>query len=117
MGSTTDWIHVMGNPTYTLSSYYYTRWSGKRFKMPFTGTKVAWIGPRTAAYGKARVYLDGILRATIDQSGATGWRQRIWESPTVKNGAHTLEIVALGALVPGWTNTTVVVDAFDVTTP
>ncbi len=111
------WVRC-ANPTYFLSSYQYSRWSGARYEASFTGTKVAWVGPKVNTYGKAKVYIDGVYEATVDcfaPTGETGWRYRIWESETLARGAHTIAIVPTGTGNAAALNTVVVVDALDVT--
>jgi len=109
---------VMGaNTTYTASTYTYSRWSGPVYKAYFSGTKVAWIGPKTNAYGCAKVYIDGVYKATVDcyaPAASTGWRYKIWESAELASGTHTIEIRPTGTKRAASLNTIVVVDALDV---
>jgi len=77
---------------------------------------VAWMGPKTYMYGKANVYIDGTLRATVDCYSATmGWRYKIWESAALTRGSHYLQIKPTGTKRAAATNSIVVVDALDVT--
>jgi hypothetical protein len=102
------------NGTYTDGSYRYSRWAGTRYQAWFTGTGVAWIGPRTGDYGRAAVYIDGVYQTTVSQFGPMGWRNRIWESPTLPYKTHVLEIRVLGTKDAASRGTTIVVDALDV---
>lgn len=108
-----SWI-ACSNPTYTASSYHYSRWPGARVKYTFRGTKVAWLGPRTPFYGRAAVYVDGVHEATVSQYGMMGWRCRVWESGILPPGEHTIEIRVLGTKDAGSSGLTIVVDGFDV---
>jgi len=111
---TGTWIKAT-NPTYTLSTYAYSRWAGPIYSASFTGTKVAWIGPKTYMYGKANVYIDGAFKGTVDCYSATmGWRDRIWESAALPYGTHTIQIRPTGTKTAASTNTIVVVDGLDV---
>jgi len=103
------------NATYTDTTYSYSRWAGAKISYTFTGTKVAWIGPRALNYGRAEVWIDGVKKATLSQYGVLGWRYRVWESATLAAGRHTIEIRVLGTKEAASTNTIVVVDGFDVT--
>lgn len=108
------WINC-SNPTYTGGTYRYSRWPSAKYTLTFTGTRIAWIGPRTRDYGKAAIYIDGSHVATLSQFGLMGWRYRVWESPVLPRGQHTLEIRALGTKQADSTSANVVIDCFDVT--
>jgi hypothetical protein len=108
------WIDAI-NPTYHDMTYIYSRWAAHEFRMSFTGTRVAWIGPLTPFYGMADVYIDGAYVATVDCYRPTqGWRERIWESGTLSAGPHTIEIRPTGTKNPASTAANIVIDAIDV---
>jgi len=107
------WV-TAANSTYTNGTYRYSRWAGAKIRYTFTGTKVAWLGPRTTAYGKADVYIDGVKKATVSQYGVMGWRYRVWESGTLPSGSHTIEIRVLGTKESASSSANIVVDGFDV---
>ena len=112
------WI-ASTNPVYTESTYAYSRWAGTACEVAFTGTRVAWIGPRASTYGIADVYIDGVKVATVDtyrtNRAPQGWREIVWESATLAPSTHTLSIRPTGAKNPAATAANVVVDAIDVT--
>lgn len=110
---TGSWI-AASSTTYVGGGYRYSRWAGAKISYTFTGTKIAWIGPRTGSYGRADVYIDGVKRATVSQYGTLGWRYRVWESGTLSRGVHTIEIRVLGTKESASSGTIVVVDGFDV---
>ena len=110
---TGSWV-TCSSGTYTGGTYRYSRWAGARLRYTFTGTKIAWIGPRALNYGRAEVWIDGVKKATVSQYGALGWRYRVWESSTLTAGRHTIEIRVLGTKEAASSNTIVVVDGFDV---
>ncbi|MFN8629822.1 MAG: PKD domain-containing protein [Chloroflexota bacterium] len=57
--------------------YRSARVVGAAFAMTFTGRTVVWFGPKSPSSGSARVYVDGIYRATINlQSTARSQRAR-----------------------------------------
>lgn len=109
-----SWV-TCSSTSYTDGTYRYSRWAGARIRYTFTGTKVAWIGPRALNYGRADVYIDGVKKAALSQYGVLGWRYRVWESSALSSGSHTIEIRVLGTKDAASTNTIVVVDGFDVT--
>jgi hypothetical protein len=108
------WIYAT-NSAYIADSYRYSRYANAIYTATFNGTKVAWIGPRTGQYGRAKVYIDGALQGTVSQYGATGWRHRVWESKTLPVGNHTIKIVPTGTKDAVSKSTNIVIDALDVT--
>jgi dipeptidyl aminopeptidase/acylaminoacyl peptidase len=63
----------------------------------FTGTSVAWVGSLGPTRGSARIYVDGVLKATVSAYSATYVYRRLlfaWSWPT--QGAHKLKIVVVG---------------------
>jgi hypothetical protein len=85
-------------------------------KLTFTGTGVKWIGFSDPWSGKAQVYLDGALAATVDTYAANQTAQSIqYSADNLANGSHTLTIVALGTEDAQSAGAWVWVDAFDVT--
>ena len=103
------------NPAYLGGGYQYSRWRGSSFRTTFTGTRVAWIGPRTGNYGQVDVFINNVRQDPVCQFGPTGWRYRIWESEVLPRGTHTLELRVRGARSPLSSGNTIVIDALDVT--
>ncbi len=68
----------------------------KRATLSFYGRAVAWVAPTGAAYGKAKVYIDGRYEATVDLNGADGDRIQVFKKNWSKNGGHTISIKVLG---------------------
>jgi hypothetical protein len=90
--------------------------AGARATLSFTGTQVTWISGSATVTGIANVYLDGSLVATIDTYSPTLQTQvKMYTSPVLSPGTHTLTIEATGTKNPSSGNAWVVVDAFDVT--
>jgi mannan endo-1,4-beta-mannosidase len=102
------------NAAYIAKGYNYSRYTNATFTKTFTGTRVAWIGPKTPGYGRAKVYIDGILKGTVSQYGATGWRYKVWESASLPYGNHTMKIVPTGTKDAASKGTIIVIDAIDV---
>jgi hypothetical protein len=90
--------------------------AGSQAKITFTGTGVKWIGFSDPWSGIAKVYVDGILTATIDTYASVQKAQAIQYSvANLSNATHTLAIVATGTHSPQSGGSWVWVDAFDVT--
>jgi len=63
----------------------------------FTGRAVAWVAPVSPAYGKVRVYIDGVLKATLDLGAlGTGSRRVMYAADFSGSTRHTIRIANLG---------------------
>lgn len=63
----------------------------------FTGKSIAWIAPKSAGRGSARVYVDGIYRGTVSlYSRVTLARQVVFVRSWTTVGTHTIKIVVVG---------------------
>lgn len=109
---TGTWISPV-NPTYLAGRYSYSRWPTANYRRTFVGRYVTWIGPRTNAYGTAKIYIDGVYRATVDQYGTQGWRYAVWESPELAFGVHTIDIKPTGLKRAASSGTSIVIDAIE----
>jgi len=102
------------NSAYIAGAYRYSKYPTASYTKMFNGTRVAWIGPKTGNYGRAKVYIDGVLKGTVSQYGTMGWRTKVWESASLPAGNHTLKIVPTGTKDAASKNTIIVIDAIDV---
>jgi hypothetical protein len=86
--------------------------SGKpTFQMTFKGTGIDWYATKTKSSGKAIVYIDGVNKGTIDlYAGSAAYGAKVYGSPTLANGVHTIKIVLTGAKQTAATGTDVSVD-------
>ncbi|MBI5232539.1 MAG: hypothetical protein HY876_10305 [Coriobacteriales bacterium] len=79
----------------------------------FYGTGVTWLGTRSTASGKAQVYVDGVLKATVDLwAGRTTYARRIFATSGLPKGTHAVQIVPVGTHNAVATGNAVAVDAF-----
>ena len=91
--------------------------AASRATFTFTGTGVKWIGYHDQWSGIAKVYLDGVLKATIDTYSASALAQAPGYAVSgLSNAAHTVAIVVAGQHNIKSIGSWVWVDAFDVTT-
>ncbi|HEY2298438.1 MAG TPA: beta-galactosidase [Jatrophihabitans sp.] len=115
---TGTWSHV-ANQSYTGGDYKntesFSKIAGDSLTVPFSGTAVRWIGPRTNNHGLADVYVDGVKQATVDDSGSQN-QAVIFQKTGLADGRHTLKIVVDGAHGSGSTDNYVSIDAVDVPT-
>jgi hypothetical protein len=76
----------------------------------FRGTSVRWFTVRNRYQGKARVYVDGVLKSTVDNySSSTMYKVRRMVRG-LADTVHTLKIVVLGRHHAGARGNTVTVD-------
>jgi stage II sporulation protein D len=84
----------------------------------FTGMRVRWIGKRAADYGKAWVSVDSSAAVLVDLYSAKAlFQQRVFESPLLALGTHTLTIRVAGTKNAKATYHYVDVDAFEALQP
>lgn len=90
--------------------------SGGSLTIRFIGTNLAWIAKESPAYGEASVRVDGGASHTVDlYSAATVWKHTVWQTGTLKNGAHTVVISWTGKKRAAATGTNIDVDGIKVT--
>jgi hypothetical protein len=89
--------------------------AGSTATLSFTGTGVRWIGLRDAWAGIAKVYVDGVLRETVDTYSAAQLRQNVlFDTAGLAPGPHTLRIEVTGTRNAASGGSWVWVDAFEV---
>ena len=90
--------------------------SGASVTIRFIGTRLAWIAKQSPAYGQATVTVDGGTAHTVDlYSASTVYRHTVWQTGSLKNGAHTVVISWTGKKSTAATGTNIDVDAIQVT--
>jgi hypothetical protein len=78
-------------------SLSYATAAGASATFAFSGSSVAWVAFRGPNRGSARVYIDGVLKATIDLNVATNSSRRVAYAFTWgANGPHTIKVVVVG---------------------
>jgi subtilisin family serine protease len=75
----------------------YSTQAGARATLDFTGRSVSWISSRSPGRGKARVYIDGALAATVDlYSSSVQHRRVVFSRAWATEGEHRIRIEVLG---------------------
>ncbi len=75
----------------------YASASGASATWTFTGREVAWVAAKGHHYGRARIYVDGVLRGTVDLDAAkTRFRRVVFRATWGSSGAHRISIRAVG---------------------
>ncbi len=81
------------------------------YLLTFKGTGVDWYATKTPSSGQARVYIDGADRGAIDLYAASiTYGAKVYSSPTLSDGMHTLRIVITGTKRAAATGTDVSLD-------
>jgi hypothetical protein len=63
----------------------------------FYGSSIAYIGDRASDRGSARIYIDGVLRATVNMQGSTKANRLIASSRIfASSGSHTIRVEVVG---------------------
>ena len=94
------WRGTWKGPTWAAFSGGSERYStdaGASFRATFTGRGIAWVSTLGSSHGAARVYVDGVLVATVNTySKATLHRRIVFARTWSAVGTHTLRIVVVG---------------------
>lgn len=78
-------------------STHYTTKAGAWVSQTFSGASIAWVSHKSPNSGQARVYVDGVLAATVNLYQATYANKVVVFTKTWSaNGTHTIKVVALG---------------------
>lgn len=88
--------------------------AGQTMSLTFRGTSVTWVTMKSVNQGKAAVYVDGVLKATIDNWASTtsyGVKRTIGH---LADKQHTVKIVVLGKHHKGGKGNLVTLDRFTV---
>ena len=89
---------------------------GARATFTFNGTGVSWIGYRDEWSGIAKVYIDGVQKATVDTYATPSRAQVInYSISGLSSGSHTMTIEVTGTRNASSAGLWVWVDAFDMT--
>jgi len=87
---------------------HYTTTNGGSFTYTFTGTGIDYLSERYSDQGLVDIYLDGVLKATVDTAnGVRLTQQVIYSVRGLPQGQHTLRGVKRSG-------TYMLVDRFDV---
>jgi beta-N-acetylhexosaminidase len=89
--------HTVANGYASGGSLAYSTVAGARATFRFTGQAVSWVAYRGPTRGSAKVYVDGVYRATVNLYSSTYLaRQVMYATSWTANGSHSITIVNLG---------------------
>jgi len=97
LGYVGKWL-TLSKPFHSGGSYTYTNTADSRAIVRFEGTQVAWITAKDRQYGIASVRLDGGTWQDVDlfSENTNQAQTRVWISPLLSQGIHTVEILWTG---------------------
>ncbi|MGH8893610.1 MAG: hypothetical protein ACRDWY_09965 [Actinomycetes bacterium] len=96
------------------SRYAIADLTGASTSFTFRGTAVSWFTQTSPAMGKAKVYVDGVLKGTVDNySKRAKWNVRRAVTG-LSDATHTVKVVVAGAKRRASKGTSVVVDRWSV---
>ena len=88
--------------------------TGSRATFSFTGTSVSWIGYRDQWSGIANVYIDGVLKGSVDMYVSPKQAQAVAYSISgLSWGTHSIVVEATGTKRSNALGSWIWVDAFD----
>jgi hypothetical protein len=107
-GTWSDYV----KPAAWNGSYARSSTAGASVTVTFVGTRLDWIAMKGTSPGKADVYLDGVLKTTIDLASATAvYQQDVWSTHDLPSGTHKVKFVLNSTSAAG---EFLVIDAVDV---
>src|SRR5439155_5779679 len=74
---TGTWTTLKGTGFWGGALKYTTGGAGTKASFAFTGGRVALVATQTSSSGKADIYLDGVLKGTIDLYSSTTHNRRV----------------------------------------
>ena len=91
--------------------------TGSRATFTFTSTAVSWVSVKCDVCGIANVYVDGILKGTVDLYSSSSPPQQgaVFTVIGLSASSHTLAIEVTGTTTNPYMHAYIAVDAFDVT--
>ncbi|MDQ1604879.1 MAG: large repetitive protein, partial [Actinomycetota bacterium] len=108
------WGTVQSTSAYG-KSYAVERLHGASVSWSFRGTNLTWLTVTGKAYGRAKLYVDGVRKMSVSNYASTTHFKVARTVRGLSSGAHTVRILALGRKgSTHGTDTRVAVDAFRV---
>ena len=82
--------------SYSGGSARYTSTSGRSASYTFTGRSIALVVRRGTTRGKVKIYVDGVLQATVDTyRSSTQYRSVVWRQAYPSTVTKTIRVVVL----------------------
>ena len=85
--------HDDSNPAFHDGTARYTNTANSSVEFRFAGTKIRWYGQKDTNFGTAEVYLDGVLKTTVNANGSMAAGVMLFEATDLAPAWHTIKIV------------------------
>ncbi len=93
----------------------YANSAGSKVTIEFTGSCLVWLAKTASVYGIAKVTVDGGTPVMVDlYSSSTLYKQKVWNTGLLTDGAHTVVIEWTGTKNAKSTKTNIGIDAVQV---
>ncbi|MDX3764065.1 hypothetical protein [Streptomyces sp. AK02-04a] len=110
-----NWSYGPGNGCY-LGDVHWTNQTNASYTIPFNGTRITLHASRHPWNGIAGISIDGGPERLVDlYASAPACDQKVWTSPRLSPGSHTLRVRVTGRHNPASHNTTISADRITVT--
>jgi hypothetical protein len=107
------WYNNNSAPNRINNDEHYVANTGASAQFTFVGTQITWVATKFSNRGRADVYLDGVLKTTVDQySAGVLYQQPVYVKTGLSAASHTIRIVCKGTKTASSTGTFIDVDAF-----
>jgi hypothetical protein len=106
------WSQIAGSSYFSNTSTFTTS-AGLEARLSFTGSSVKWYGVTGSDHGKADVFIDNVLEATVDLYSASRFTGVVYSKSGLSSGTHTIKIVVRSDRNPSATGNYVEVDALE----
>ena len=103
------WRHVSAT-TASAGGYAVSAKKGATASFTFRGTSVSWVSAKGPTMGKAQVYVDGVLKGTLDNYAKRNGSGLKRTFTGLADKVHTVKVVATGTKRKTSKGTSVVVD-------
>ena len=96
-------------------NFAYANSAGSSVTIHFTGSCLVWLAKTASVYGLAKVTVDGGTPVLVDlYSASTLYKQKVWNTGLLAEGAHTVVIESTGTKNAKSTKTNIGIDAVQV---
>jgi hypothetical protein len=91
------WASVTSSTTWWGGSAKRSSTRGATATLTFTGRSIAWVGLRAPNRGRAYVYVNGRLKATVNlYSAATQTKRIVWSAAYTTLATRTITVKVVG---------------------
>lgn len=109
-----NWTYDNSTSSMHNGDQHFSDITGAYAEFTFTGTEISWIGAKSTNLGIAKVYIDGVEVAQVNQYGSSLLVQEVLFSKNdLPYGEHTIKIEVAGTSIAPSAGNYVTIDAFE----